>query len=149
MLPVAKVIDELKTALSRKGRAVLCAPPGGGKSTLVPPSLLGADFLHGQKIVMLEPRRLAARNTAKRIAALLQTQPGEIVGCHTKYDHIGNKDVPVDVVTEGVLLRMLQNDPSLTGVGLLIFDEFHERSIDADLGLALALESASILRDDL
>ncbi len=149
MLPVAKVIDELKTALSRKGRAVLCAPPGGGKSTLVPPSLLGADFLYGQKIIMLEPRRLAARNTAKRIADLLQTPLGEVVGCHTRFDHIGTKEVPIDIVTEGVLLRMLQNDPALTGVGLLIFDEFHERSIEADLGLALALESASVLRDDL
>ncbi|MBR2363650.1 MAG: ATP-dependent helicase HrpB, partial [Lentisphaeria bacterium] len=88
-LPVAEVIDELKAALSRRGRAVLCAPPGGGKSTLVPPSLLGADFLKGNRILMLEPRRLAARNTAKRIAGLLQTPLGEVVGCHTRFDHIG------------------------------------------------------------
>lgn len=148
-LPVAHVIEELLTALSRKGRAVLCAPPGGGKSTLVPPSLLGADFLHGKRILLLEPRRLAARNTAKRIAELLHTPLGEIVGCHTRFDHIGKKDIPIDVVTEGVLLKMLQNDPALTDVGIVIFDEFHERSIDADLGLALTLESASFLRDDL
>lgn len=148
-LPVAEVIEELKTALSRKGRAVLCAPPGGGKSTLVPPALLGAEFLGAKKIILLEPRRLAARNTAKRIAQLLQTPLGEIVGCHTRFDHIGNKDVPIDVVTEGVLLRMLQLDPALSDVGLVIFDEFHERSLDADLGLALALESAAFLREDL
>ena len=148
-LPVAEVIGELKKALSSRGRAVLCAPPGGGKSTLVPPSLLGADFLRGGRILMLEPRRLAARNTSKRIAFLLKSAPGEIAGCHTRFDHIGNKDVPIDVVTEGVLLRMIQNDPALTGVGLVIFDEFHERSIDADLGLALTLESASALREDL
>ncbi|MBO5759936.1 MAG: ATP-dependent helicase HrpB [Lentisphaeria bacterium] len=148
-LPVAQIIEKLKTALSRRGRAVLCAPPGGGKSTLVPPSLLGADFLHGKRIIMLEPRRLAARNTAGRIAALLGTPLGEVVGCHTRFDHIGSKDVPIDVVTEGVFLRMLQNDPELTGVGLVIFDEFHERSIDADLGLAFALETASVLRNDL
>ena len=91
MLPVAQVIEQLKTALSRRGRAVLCAPPGGGKSTLVPPSLLGADFLNGKRIIMLEPRRLAARNTARRIAALLDTPLGEVVGCHTRFDHIGNK----------------------------------------------------------
>ncbi|MBP5183400.1 MAG: ATP-dependent helicase HrpB, partial [Lentisphaeria bacterium] len=148
-LPVAEVIGELENALTSKGRAVLCAPPGGGKSTLVPPSLLGKDFLHGGRILMLEPRRLAARNTSKRIAFLLKSAPGEIVGCHTRFDHIGNRDVPIDVVTEGVLLRMIQNDPALTGVGLVIFDEFHERSIEADLGLALTLESASALREDL
>ncbi len=148
-LPVEHCLDALEQALNRGRYAVLSAAPGAGKSTVVPPSLLDAPFLRGGKILMLEPRRIAARSTAKRIAHLLGETPGKRVGYRTRFETVSGKETKIEVITEGILTRMIQNDPALEGVAMLIFDEFHERSIHADLGLALALDSCSALRDDL
>lgn len=131
-LPIDEVIPELRTALAAQGRAVLVAPPGAGKTTRVPLALL--DLIPG-RIVMLEPRRLAARAAAERLALTL----GEAVGGRVGY-RIRGESVPgsrIEVVTEGILTRMIQSDPELSGIGCVIFDEFHERSLNADLGLAL------------
>lgn len=148
-LPVEHSLNALEQALTQGRYAVLCAAPGAGKSTVVPPSLLDAPFLRGGKILMLEPRRIAARSTAKRIAHLLGETPGKRVGYRTRFETVAGKETKIEVITEGILTRMIQGDPALEGVDLLIFDEFHERSIHADLGLALALDSCSALRDDL
>jgi ATP-dependent helicase HrpB len=127
----------------------LQAPPGAGKTTLVPPALEGASWLAGQTIVMLEPRRLAARAAAYRIAELRGESVGESVGYRMRGDTRVGPRTRIEVVTEGVLTRRLQRDPTLDGVGLVVFDEFHERSLDADLGLALTLRTQSLVRDDL
>ncbi|WP_449042000.1 ATP-dependent helicase HrpB [Paracoccus sp. (in: a-proteobacteria)] len=143
-LPIDEVIPALRAALSAQGRAVLVAPPGAGKTTRVPLALL--DMIPG-RIVMLEPRRLAARAAAERMAATL----GEAVGGRVGY-RIRGESVPgsrIEVVTEGILTRMIQSDPELSGIGCVIFDEFHERSLNADLGLALVWESRAALRPDL
>ena len=143
-LPIDEVIPELRTALAAQGRAVLVAPPGAGKTTRVPLALL--DLIPG-RIVMLEPRRLAARAAAERLALTL----GEAVGGRVGY-RIRGESVPgsrIEVVTEGILTRMIQSDPELSGIGCVIFDEFHERSLNADLGLALVWESRAALRPDL
>jgi ATP-dependent helicase HrpB len=148
-LPIGTVLPELRSALDRAGAAVLEAPPGAGKTTLVPLALLDAPWLGAQKIVMLEPRRLAARAAARRMAELRGEEVGETVGFRTRLEtRIGPK-TRIEVVTEGILPRMLQNDAALEGVGIVVFDEFHERSLDADFGLALAIETRRYLRDDL
>ena len=126
---------------------VLEAPPGAGKTTRVPLALLEAPWLDGQKILMLEPRRLAARAAAERLAAQLGERPGGLVGYRVRLESRVSERTRIEVVTEGILTRMLQQDPGLEGVGLLIFDEFHERSLDADLGLALALQGRELLRE--
>jgi ATP-dependent helicase HrpB len=133
--------------LAERGRAVLQAPPGAGKTTRVPLALLDQPWLSG-KIVMLEPRRIAARAAAGHMASLLGERVGETVGYRIRMDRKVGPNTRIEVVTEGILTRMLQDDPALEGVGAVIFDEFHERSLNADLGLALALETA-VLRDDL
>jgi ATP-dependent helicase HrpB len=148
-LPVAEALPRLEAALAEHGSAVLEAPPGAGKTTLVPLALLGAPWLGGTRIVMLEPRRLAARAAARRMATMLGERAGETVGYRTRLDTKVGPRTRVEVVTEGVLIRMLQDDPSLPGTGLVIFDEFHERSLDGDLGLALTLDARRALRDDL
>ena len=148
-LPIEAVIPALRAALGEAGAAVLQAPPGAGKTTRVPLALIDEPWLAGGKIVMLEPRRLAARAAARRMAQTLGERVGETVGYRVKMDTKVGRDTRVEVVTEGVLTRMLQSDPSLEGVGLVIFDEFHERSLHADLGLALVLQSRAVLRDDL
>jgi ATP-dependent helicase HrpB len=148
-LPIGDALPALETALARSGAAVLCAPPGAGKTTLVPLVLLDAAWLAGQRIVMLEPRRLAARAAARRMAEMLGESVGATVGYRTRLDTQASAATRVEVVTEGVLPRFLQDDPALEGVGLLIFDEFHERSLEADLALALALETRRHLREDL
>lgn len=148
-LPVEKCIDPLLEALRTHDSAVLCAAPGAGKSTVVPPSLLDEKWLCNRKIIMLEPRRIAARATARRIAYLMGENIGQTVGYRTRLDSVIGKNTRIEVITEGILTRMIQDDPALEDVALVIFDEFHERSIHADLGLALCLDSRSAFREDL
>ncbi|MEW5929707.1 MAG: ATP-dependent helicase HrpB [Gemmatimonadota bacterium] len=148
-LPIEEALPALRDALRRGTSAVLQAPPGAGKTTRVPLALLDEPWLAGQKIVMLEPRRLAARAAARRMAQTLGERVGDTVGHRVRMDTRVGPRTRVEVVTEGVLARMLQSDPALEGVGLVVFDEFHERSLHADLGLALALQSRSLLRDQL
>ena len=148
-LPIDAVLDGLRTALQNHNRLVLQAPPGAGKTTRVPLALVNEPWLAGRRIVMLEPRRLAARNAARYMAARLGERAGQTVGYRMRRDSRVGPDTRIEVVTEGVLTRMLQDDPALEGIGLLIFDEFHERSLQADLGLALALDAQAALRDDL
>jgi len=145
-LPITAVLDDVATALASGGRAVLQAPPGAGKTTLVPLHLLATS---PGKIVMLEPRRLAARHAAERIAHLHGTPLGQVVGYRMRGQSKTSATARIEVVTEGVLIRMLQSDPDLSGIGLVIFDEFHERALTADLGLALCLEVVEALRPDL
>ena len=148
-LPIVVVLPELKTCLSETVRGVLEAAPGAGKSTLVPLALLGESWLGAQKIIMLEPRRIAARAAAERMAELLGETTGQTVGYRMRMESKTGPGTRIEVVTEGVLTRMLQEDPALEGIGAVIFDEFHERSLQADLGLALTLQAQSMLRDDL
>ncbi|WP_170426636.1 ATP-dependent helicase HrpB [Ruegeria arenilitoris] len=147
-LPIDDAIPDLLAALKAHGRAVLQAPPGAGKTTRVPLAMLEANLCEG-KIIMLEPRRLAARAAAERMAETLGQRAGETVGYRVRGEAKVSKVTRIEVVTEGILTRMLQSDPDLPGVGAVIFDEFHERSLNADLGLALCLEVTGALRDDL
>ncbi len=146
-LPIDAVLDSLSEALDR-GDAVLEAPPGAGKTTRVPLALLDRPWCRG-RILMLEPRRVAARMAARRMAALRGEPVGATVGFRTRGESAISPTTRIEIVTEGVLTRMLQHDPSLPGVSLVIFDEFHERSLPGDLGLALVLGATRILRDDL
>jgi ATP-dependent helicase HrpB len=148
-LPINAVLPALKEALANGRNLVLHAPPGAGKSTGVPLALLQEPWLQDRRILLLEPRRLAARAVAARMATLLNEPIGARVGYRMRMDRKTSAATRIEVVTEGMLTRLLQNDPGLETVGLVIFDEFHERSLQADLGLALCLESQSALRDDL
>jgi ATP-dependent helicase HrpB len=148
-LPVKEALPALQQALIEQPAALLEAPPGAGKSTVVPIALLQAPWLKTQKILMLEPRRIAARAVAMRMAALLGEPIGRTVGFRTRLETRVGRETRIEVVTEGILTRMLQEDSALSGVGCVIFDEFHERSLNADLGLALCLESRANLREDL
>jgi ATP-dependent helicase HrpB len=148
-LPIVACLDELRAALGGAGHAVLQAAPGAGKTTAVPLAVVDEAWLAGRTIVMLEPRRLATRAAARRMAALLRQPVGETVGYRTRDDRRVGPATRIEVVTEGILTRRLQRDPGLEGVGLVIFDEFHERSLQADLGLALALDARRHLRPDL
>lgn len=147
-LPVAAVVPELLTALDASPQVLLTAPTGAGKSTWLPLRLLEHRGITG-RIILLEPRRLAARNVAQRLAELLNEKPGETVGYRMRAQSCVGPQTRLEVVTEGVLTRMIQRDPELTGVGLVILDEFHERSLQADLALALLLDVQQGLRDDL
>ncbi|HIC2863720.1 TPA: ATP-dependent helicase HrpB [Citrobacter freundii] len=147
-LPVAAVVPELFTALDASTQVLLTAPTGAGKSTWLPLRLLEHGGIKG-RIILLEPRRLAARNVAQRLAELLNEKPGETVGYRMRAQSCVGSQTRLEVVTEGVLTRMIQRDPELTGVGLVILDEFHERSLQADLALALLLDVQQGLRDDL
>ena len=149
MLPIHAVIEPLKAALDAGNTAVLAAPPGAGKTTVVPLALLGQDWLGYSKIKVLEPRRLAARAAADRMARTLGEEAGGRVGYRTRLQSRIGPTTRIEVVTEGVFTRMILDDPGLEGVGAVLFDEFHERSLDADLGLALAREAQGALRDDL
>ncbi|QFI68211.1 ATP-dependent helicase HrpB [Sinorhizobium alkalisoli] len=148
-LPVLDILPALAEALDQAGSAVLSAPPGAGKTTLVPLFLLDQPWVKNGKIILLEPRRLAARAAASRMAELLGEKPGETVGYRMRLDNRISAKTRIEVVTEGVFTRMILDDPELSGVSAVLFDEFHERSLDADFGLALALDVQSALRDDL
>ncbi len=147
-LPIDNVLPALRQALGQRHEVVLEAPPGAGKTTRVPLALLDEPWLAGQRILMLEPRRLAARAAAERLASELGESVGETVGYRIRLDSKVGPRTRIEVVTEGILTRRLQEDPALDGVGLLIFDEFHERSLDADLALALSLNGRDLLRDE-
>ncbi|MEF0940602.1 ATP-dependent helicase HrpB [Rhizobium sp. BR 362] len=148
-LPVSHVLADIGAALGDERRAVLSAPPGAGKTTLVPLYLLGQGWRGDGRIILLEPRRLAARAAAARMASLLNEQVGDTVGYRMRLDNRISARTRIEVVTEGVFARMILDDPELSGVSTVIFDEFHERSLDADFGLALALDVQSALREDL
>jgi ATP-dependent RNA helicase HrpB len=148
-LPMRAALPALAAALADHPRVLLHAPPGAGKSTLVPIALLDAGWLARRKVLMLEPRRVAARAIAARVAQLLGEPVGRRIGFRTRLETRVGAETRVEVVTEGILTRMLQHDAALPGVGCVVFDEFHERSIHADLGLALALECQETLRPDL
>lgn len=148
-LPIEEILPELKAVLGLPGNAVLVAPPGSGKTTRIPLALMNEPWLQGRRILLLEPRRLAARAAARYMARLLGEQPGETVGYRVRLDSCVGPKTRIEVITEGILTRMLQSDQALDGVGLILFDEFHERSLQADLGLALALEAQAVLREDL
>ncbi|MCR8635115.1 ATP-dependent helicase HrpB [Paenibacillus radicis (ex Xue et al. 2023)] len=148
-LPIEPVLPEIIEALGSSSNAVLVAPPGAGKTTRVPLALLESPRFAGQRILMLEPRRLAARSAARFMASALGEQVGQTVGYRVRLDSKVGPDTRIEVITEGVLTRLLQSDPSLEGVGIVIFDEYHERSLHADLGLALCLQAQAVLRDDL
>ena len=148
-LPIDAALPELLAALQDSPRAVLKAPPGAGKSTVVPLALLEQPWVSGGRLLMLEPRRLAARAVATRMAQTLAEAPGATIGWRMRQDTKVSRATRIEVVTEGVLTRMLQQDPALEGVAAVIFDEFHERSLQADLGLALVLDAQANLRPDL
>src|SRR5260221_6640048 len=148
-LPVDEALPRLMAALVESNAAVLVAPPGAGKTTRVPLALLEAPWLAGRKIVMQEPRRLAARAAARRMAATLGEQVGETVGYRVRLDSKVGPRTRIEVVTDGLFLRLLQDNPSLDGVGCVIFDELHERGLEGDLAFALVRESQTALREDL
>jgi ATP-dependent helicase HrpB len=148
-LPIDAILDEVRTALAARSSAVLVAPPGAGKTTRVPLALMDESWLDRRKILVLEPRRLAARAAAERMAHSLAEVVGERVGLRARMVSKSGPRTRIEVVTEGVFTRMILDDPELSGVGAVLFDEFHERSLDADLGLALALDCQRGLRDDL
>lgn len=148
-LPVSAILPELRGALAQSGQAVLVAPPGAGKTTLVPLALLEEEWAAGRRIVLLEPRRLAARAAARRMAELLGEEPGATVGYAMRMESRISARTRVLVVTEGVLARMILDEPDLPGISAVLFDEFHERSLDGDFGLALALDVRGALRPDL
>ncbi|MEQ1585829.1 MAG: ATP-dependent helicase HrpB [Cyclobacteriaceae bacterium] len=149
MYPVLEVVPQLKEKFVQQKTIIIQAPPGAGKSTILPLQLLNEFWLHNKKIIMLEPRRLAAHSVAIRMANLLNEDIGQTIGYRVRFENVVSAKTRIEVVTEGILTRMLQSDNSLEGVGLVIFDEFHERSLQADLALALCNQSQNILRDDL
>ncbi|HET9717506.1 MAG TPA: ATP-dependent helicase HrpB [Pseudolabrys sp.] len=148
-LPIDEALPHLTRALSAQNSAVLAAPPGAGKTTRVPLVLLEEPWAIGNKILMLEPRRLAARAAAARMASLLQEQVGETIGLRVRFGSKVTNRSRIEIVTEGIFTRMILDDPSLQGIAAVLFDEFHERSLDADLGLALARDAQQALREDL
>lgn len=148
-LPIDAVLDELARTLEKSNTAVLVAPPGAGKTTRVPLTLLDAPWARDKKIVVLEPRRIAARASAERMAKTLGERAGETVGYRVRFGSKVSRATRIEVVTEGIFSRQILDDPELTGVAAVLFDEFHERSLDADLGLALARDAQTGLREDL
>ena len=148
-LPVEEAVEPLRRALADRGMAVLQAEPGAGKTTVVPLRLLDEPWLDGGRIVVLEPRRLATRAAGRRMAQLLGEPVGGTVGYRTRDERHVGRDTRIEVVTEGILTRRLQADPSLPGTALVVFDEVHERHLQTDLALALALDARGGLRPDL
>ncbi|MCL7942683.1 ATP-dependent helicase HrpB [Marinobacter sp. ATCH36] len=149
MLPIDQIIPDLLNTLESEATIMLQAPPGAGKTTRVPLALLDAPWRDGRKILMLEPRRLAARSAARYMAGQVGEKPGQTIGYRTRLDTKVTSATVVEVVTEGILTRLIQSDPALEDYAVVIFDEFHERSLQADLGLALVRESRQALREDL
>ena len=147
--PIDTLLPAIAESLAAHPRLVLEAPPGAGKTTRVPPALLDAGWLAGRRIVMLEPRRVAARAAATFMAAQLGEPVGETVGYRIRFENRTSPRTRIEVVTEGILTRMIQDDPLLEEIGALLFDEFHERHLAADLGLALALDVQAGLREGL
>jgi ATP-dependent helicase HrpB len=147
--PVQEIVPSLKEHFITNKTLILQAPPGAGKSTILPLELLHEPWLQNKKIIMLEPRRLAARSVAMRMADLLNEEVGQTVGYRVRFENKVSTHTRIEVVTEGILTRMIQSDNALEGVGLIIFDEFHERSLQADLALALCTQVQSVLREDL
>ncbi|WP_165405321.1 ATP-dependent helicase HrpB [Bradyrhizobium genosp. SA-3] len=148
-LPIDAVLDDLSRTLEAHNAAVLVAPPGAGKTTRVPLALLDAPWAKGQKIIVLEPRRIAARASADRMAKSLGERAGETVGYRVRFGSKISRATRIEVVTEGIFTRQILDDPELSGIAAILFDEFHERSLDADLGLALARDAQTGLREDL
>ena len=148
-LPVTEIISLVKEHLNSKNTLIVNAPPGAGKSTLLPLALINETWLNNKKIIMLEPRRLAAKTIAMRMSALMETNVGETIGYRIRFENRVNDKTKIEVVTEGILTRMLHQDNALENVGLVIFDEFHERSLHADVALALCREAQQVLRPDL
>src|SRR5688572_16654160 len=146
-LPIHDVLEALRAALAARPSAVLVAPPGAGKTTVVPLSLLDAPWRGDGRILVLEPRRLAARAAAERMARTLGEVVGETVGFRVRLQSRVSARTRIEVITEGVFTRMILDDPGLAGVAAVIFDEFHERSLDADLGLALARDAQTLGRE--
>ena len=149
MLPIEEILPRLRAALADGVNAVPVAPPGAGKTTRVPLALKDEPWTDGRKLIVLEPRRLAARAAAARMASTLGENVGETVGYRVRLQSKISARTRIEVVTEGVFTRMIQDDPALDGVAAVLFDEFHERRLDADLGLALARDSQGLLREDL
>ncbi|MGX1319060.1 ATP-dependent helicase HrpB [Bradyrhizobium sp. USDA 377] len=148
-LPIDAVLDDLSRTLDQHNAAVLVAPPGAGKTTRVPLALLDAPWTKGKKIIVLEPRRIAARASADRMAKSLRERAGETVGYRVRFGSKISRATRIEVVTEGIFTRQILDDPELSGVAAILFDEFHERSLDADMGLALARDAQTGLREDL
>ena len=148
-LPVAEIIPAVKKQLSTGNSVIIQAPPGAGKSTLLPLSLLQEPWLAGKKILLLEPRRLATKSIAQRMSDLLGEEVGHTVGYRIRFDTCVTAATRLEVITEGILTRMLHQDNALEDVGMVIFDEFHERNLFSDVGLALCREVQQVLREDL
>jgi len=148
-LPIDHALPPLRLALAAHSSAMLVAPPGAGKTTRAPLALLDEPWVKGKRLILLEPRRIAARAAAARMAATLGEKVGEAIGLRVRLQSLVSKRTRIEVVTEGVFTRMVLDDPSLDGVAGVLFDEFHERSLDADLGLAFALDAQQGLREDL
>ena len=148
-LPIKDIINDVREKLSLDNTLIVNAPAGAGKSTILPLALLEQPTFEGKKILMLEPRRLAARTIAGRMSDLLGEEVGNTIGYRIRFENRVSKDTKVEVLTEGILTRMIQQDNTLEGVAMVIFDEFHERSMHADLALALCREAQQIIRPDL
>src|SRR5215204_6553558 len=148
-LPIDDVLPALAAALRAGTNAILVAPPGAGKTTRVPLALLDEAWVSSRKILVLEPRRLAARAAAARMASVLGERVGDTVGLRIRLESKVSSRTRIEIVTEGVFTRMILDDPSLDGIAAVLFDEFHERSLDADMALALALDAQQGLREDL
>ncbi len=147
--PISDVLEDIKDALISSNNVIIAAPPGAGKTTIVPVQLLDSPWINEGKIILIEPRRLAARAAARRMAQMLGDELGQTVGYRMRLDNRVSKHTKIEVVTEGVFTRMVLDDPELSGISCVIFDEFHERALEADFGLALALDVQSGFREDL